>query len=146
MLFLSIHPEFVDKIFAGEKRVELRRRKPRLQGGDLVAIYATSPRCELVGLARVAGIQQGTPGNLWRAVKDDAAVDRQQYDSYFQGSEKAIGIELEDPVEFQHPTSLEQLRYAWPAFRPPQGFCYLDREQIKLIDGLRVSAVQNALD
>lgn len=136
MLLLSIHPEFADKIFAGEKRVELRRRKPRLRDGDRVAIYATSPRCELVGLALVAGIQQSTPGNLWRTVKDDAAVDRQQYDRYFEGSEKAIGIVLEEPVEFQNPAPLEQLRHAWPGFRPPQGFCYLSKEQTKLIDGL----------
>ena len=34
MLLLSIRPEFVEKIFAGEKRVELRRRRPRLQSGE----------------------------------------------------------------------------------------------------------------
>jgi predicted transcriptional regulator len=146
MLFLSIRPKFVAKIFAGRKRVELRRRKPRLQDGDLVAIYATAPRCELVGLARVVGIQQGTPGNLWRTVKADAAVNRQEYDSYFEGSERAIGIVLEEPVEFQNPAPLEQLRDAWPGFRPPQGFCYLTPQQIELIDDLRDAAERRVLN
>jgi predicted transcriptional regulator len=137
MLFLSIRPQFVTKIFAGEKRVELRRRKPRLQDGDVVAIYATSPRCELVGLARVAGIRQDTPGSLWKSVKADAAVDRHQYDSYFEGSQRAIGIVLEHPVAFKKPAPLEHLRHAWPGFRPPQGFCYLTPQQATLIDELR---------
>jgi len=140
MLVLSIHPEYVEKIFAGEKRVELRRRRPRLKNGDLVAIYATSPRCELVGLVRVAGMRQGTPRDLWMVVRNDAAIDRQQYDRYFEGSQRAIGILLEDPVMFPRPAPLKELRFAWPSFRPPQGFCYLTGEQLKLINELRTSS------
>jgi len=140
MLLLSIHPEYVEKIFAGEKRVELRRRRPRLHSGDLVAIYATSPRCELVGLVRVAGIRQSTPRDLWVVVQSDAAIDQQQYDRYFEGSQRAIGILLEDPVMFRRPAPLKELRFVWPSFRPPQGFCYLSGEQMQLINELRSSS------
>ena len=139
MLLLSVHPEYVERIFAGEKRVELRRRRPRLQHGDLVAIYATSPRCELVGLVRVGGIRQSTPRDLWTVVQSDAAIDRQQYDRYFEGSQRAIGILLEDPLMFRRPAPLKELRCSWPSFRPPQGFCYLSGEQLELINELRSS-------
>jgi predicted transcriptional regulator len=137
MLLLSIRPEFVEKIFAGEKRVELRRRRPRLQTGDTIAIYATAPRCELVGLARVVGIRRSTPRGLWLSVRNDAGIDRHQYDRYFEGSENAIGIELEDPVEFNRPATLKELRFAWPGFHPPQGYRYLTTNETELIDQLR---------
>ncbi len=139
MLLLSIHPEFVEKIFAGEKRVELRRRKPRLQSGDMIAIYASSPRCELVGLARVVRIRRSTPRALWGSVRNDAGIDRQRYDSYFEGSEDAIGIVFEDPVRFERPATLKELRVAWPGFHPPQGYRYLNADEAALIDQLRGS-------
>jgi predicted transcriptional regulator len=137
MLLISIHPEFVDKIFAGEKRVELRRRRPKLKSGDLIAIYATAPRCELVGLARVVNLHESTPQGLWDVVANDAGVDRERYDRYFSGSTKAIGIVLENPVAFLCAPTLEQLRRTWPGFHPPQGFCYLNPEQTPFIDALR---------
>ncbi len=137
MLLISIHPEFVDKIFAGQKRVELRRRKSKLKSGELMVIYATSPRCELVGFARVVNVHEGTPTGLWDAVADDAAIDRRRYDAYFSGSTKAVAIVLEEPTAFTSPIALEELRQVWPGFHPPQGFNYLKPEQTPLIDQLR---------
>ncbi|MCL4202483.1 MAG: ASCH domain-containing protein [Pirellulaceae bacterium] len=137
MLLLSIRPEFVDKIFAGQKRVELRRRKPRLQSGDMIAVYATKPRCELVGIVRVVAVRQSTPCMLWMTVGSEAGIDRQQYDEYFAGSEAAIGIELADPVRFKRPATLQELRAVWPGFHPPQSYRYLNLDEAGLIEQLR---------
>jgi predicted transcriptional regulator len=137
VLLISIHPEFVEKIFAGQKRVEVRRRRPKLNNGDVIAIYATAPRCELVGLTRVVEVHESTPLELWDSVAADAAIDRGRYDRYFAGSKTAIGIVLEDPRPFPRPATLGDLRQIWPGFHPPQGFCYLKPEQTAFVDGLR---------
>lgn len=47
-IILSIHPEYVEKILAGEKTVELRRLLPR-QNVEKIYIYSTSPVKKIVG-------------------------------------------------------------------------------------------------
>jgi predicted transcriptional regulator len=133
MLFLSIHPLFVDKIFAGEKTIELRRRRPRSVAGDWIAIYATTPERKLRGIARVTEVRVGGVREMWPEARLQAAVTQKEYESYFTDCERAVGIVLADPVSFAEPVSLERLRELWPNFQPPQGFRYLDDEQVKVI-------------
>ena len=40
MILLSIHPRFAEAIFDGTKKVELRRRAPKLMAGDEVVVFA----------------------------------------------------------------------------------------------------------
>ena len=42
VMLLSIRPSHADNILAGLKRVELRRMKPHIVEGQLVALYALS--------------------------------------------------------------------------------------------------------
>lgn len=53
ILLLSIKPEYADKILAGKKTVELRRVRTRLEAGDLVLVYVTSPQQNLVASLEV---------------------------------------------------------------------------------------------
>ena len=51
VLLLSIHHKYTNMIFDGNKRVELRRVRPRhLNEGDLILVYATSPEKALLGV------------------------------------------------------------------------------------------------
>ena len=68
VLLLSIHEKYADKIFDGCKTVELRRLKTRLNMGDLVIVYVTSPRKEIVGILEVAKVVALPPDLLWKAV------------------------------------------------------------------------------
>lgn len=133
MLFLSIHPEYVRLILSGQKTVELRRRKPRCVPGDWVAVYSTTPERCLRGIAQVKDVRVGSVRDMWLRVREHAGVSRSEYDEYFAGSKQAIGIQLTNPITLLAPISLSELRNEWPDFQPPQGFRYLDEEQIKFI-------------
>jgi predicted transcriptional regulator len=136
MLFLSIHPRFVDKILSGKKTIELRRRRPRSVAGDWIVIYATTPERQLRGIARVTEVRVGGVRDMWPEARLQAGVTKKEYESYFSNCERAVGIVLADPVSFDEPVSLERLRELWPNFQPPQGFRYLDDVQVKVIKSL----------
>lgn len=53
---MSIRPEYAEKVFSGDKQIELRRQRPQLEAGDIVVVYVTSPLCEVAGAFSVAGI------------------------------------------------------------------------------------------
>ena len=125
MLLLSVHPTYVDLIFAGTKRVELRRRKPRVHPRDRVAIYASSPVMSLIGVIRVAEVRVAAPAILWEDVKEIAGLKRESYCRYFENSSHAVGIMIAGTQRFRSPVPLCDLRKWWPGFHPPQQFRYL---------------------
>ncbi|MGV2336853.1 MAG UNVERIFIED_CONTAM: ASCH domain-containing protein [Planctomycetaceae bacterium] len=92
MLFLSIHPRFLDRILTGEKTVELRRQRPRDVTGQQVVLYATTPEKQLKGIARVTEIRSLPPQTLWPVVQHQACVTQAEYQRYFEGSDQAVGI------------------------------------------------------
>ncbi|TWU06298.1 ASCH domain-containing protein [Stieleria varia] len=133
MLFLSIHPKHVQAIVEGRKTVELRKRKPSIEPGSMVVIYATTPKCEVVAVAAVGAIQVGKPSEIWRECGELAAVSARVFDDYFYGAEKAVGIHLSNIGVFKTPVSLPELRRRWDGFQPPQQYRYLNPSQQKFI-------------
>ncbi len=133
MLFLSIHPEFVLAIVEGKKTVELRKRRPSAELGSIVAIYATTPRCEVVATATLSRVDFDAPEVLWRRVRNSASVTKAQYDSYYMNSDLAVGLHLDNVLVLNRPILLAELRSEWKQFQPPQQFRYLDSNQQRLI-------------
>jgi predicted transcriptional regulator len=125
-LLLSIHPHYADGILAGVKRVELRRRLPRIAAGDAVVIYATVPTTAVVGFFTVESVERLPLGPLWRRVRDVAGVTRAEYLAYFDGLVEGVAIFVRKAQRLSQPLPLRQLRALWPGFHPPQGFRYLD--------------------
>lgn len=132
-LLLSIRPRFAEGILAGVKRVELRRRLPRVGPQDTVLIYATVPTMAVIGFFVVEGLVRLPLGPLWRRVRDIAGVTRAEYLDYFDGLTEGVGIFIGEIQRFSRPLSLAELRLLWPGFQPPQGFRYLDNEALDLL-------------
>ena len=44
-VLVSIHPKYCDLIFSGDKRVELRKTKPKVEPPFKVYVYQTYPKC-----------------------------------------------------------------------------------------------------
>ena len=133
MLLLSIKPKYVEKILSGDKRVELRRRKPRSQPGDWLAIYESAPTMALVAVTQITEVRANSPQYLWRSVGPISGVTKKEFDDYFTGTDQAVGIMIEVPTELHSPIPLSDLRTAWPRFNPPQGFLYLSDEQQRFV-------------
>ncbi len=63
-IILSINPEFVQKIFSGEKKFEFRTLLPK-KSIKKVIIYATYPISKVVGEFDVAKVLEMEPQKLW---------------------------------------------------------------------------------
>jgi predicted transcriptional regulator len=127
-LVLSIKPEYSNKIVAGEKTVELRRRFPTtLQPGTIVLIYATSPTRALIGLAEIAGVLQGPISVIWKKFASEACIKRTDFDSYFTGAEIGFAIKLRGARPLRRVLELQEFRDRFQ-FEPPQFYLYAPPE------------------
>ena len=131
LLILSIKPRFAHMILRGEKTIELRRRSPRCLTEFWIALYATTPEKAMIGVVRGSEVLVTTPDDLWELVKGGCALEREEYRRYYEGTNRAVGIRLAEPISFSTPVKLDRLRYSWPEFKPPQSFAYLTSEQIQ---------------
>lgn len=134
-LLLSIRPGFADLIFAGEKSVELRRVRPKVESGDVVLVYVTSPIMALAGAFSVSQVFSGSPDTLWRKVGSHSGLSRFDYREYFDGCETAYGIGVEKSWRFSYPVALDELRQRLPGFLPPQSYWYLPSELLQILIG-----------
>jgi predicted transcriptional regulator len=124
-ILLSVQPRYAKKIFEGKKKVELRRIRPNVQHGDLVIIYASSPVMAVMGSFSVDHVMMKHPRDLWPFVEQKACISREEFNRYYRGSRFGVAIFLSDARPVNKPLRLEEIREAWPNFRPPQGFRYL---------------------
>lgn len=129
-LFVSIKPEFTEKILSKEKSIELRKVRPHVVSGDYVIIYASSPVMGVVGIARVKHIIEMKPSELWEKYSTRLGIDKQRFDDYYNGLSRAVGIELDSVRPLSSPISLTELRGVDPSFHPPQIYRYVTSEQI----------------
>lgn len=123
-LLLSLKPRFAEAIFEGRKTVELRRVPPRVGPGDLVFVYVTSPRCLLEGAFEVSRVLHGSPGGLWKAVREHCGLAKAEYRTYFSAARRAYGIVIRRSWRLDSPVDMAFLRAQ--DIRPPQGYRYLD--------------------
>ena len=136
-LLLSIRPPFADAIFAGSKRVELRRTRPKVRPGDLVLVYVTSPHQELRGVLRVVRVEEAEPAEFWPQVREDAGIGKEHFDAYFAGASNAFGIHFDAVHPFSQPVTAGELREGgWPHFQAPQSYRYLRTDEIELLGSL----------
>lgn len=119
-ILLSIKPEFVARIFSGDKIFEFRKVIPTAQV-DKIYIYATRPICAVVGCATVSGIISGAPQDVWNKTKKYAGIGRDFFDSYFSGRPQAYAYCLDNVIKYNVPCSLSEFGIS----AAPQNFVYI---------------------
>lgn len=120
-ILLAIKPEFVARIFSGDKKFEFRKIIPCAHV-DKIFIYATRPICAVVGYVSVSGMLSDRPDNLWNKTEKYAGIEREFFNSYFSGCSMAHAFCLGDVVKYPVARSLSEfgIRTA------PQNFVYLN--------------------
>ncbi|CAC5345733.1 MULTISPECIES: ASCH domain-containing protein [Planktothrix] len=140
ILLLSIKPEYADKILAGKKTVELRRVRTRLEAGDLVLVYVTSPQQNLVASLEVERvITENLPQKkkyFWEQVKDKAGITDQDFKQYYQGASLGVAIFFSSINIFDKPIELTTLKKKLPTINPPQSYRYITDYEFKVITNL----------
>jgi predicted transcriptional regulator len=129
---ISIHPEYAEKIFAGEKKFEFRRRWTS-RSVETLFIYATAPVQRIVGFAKIARVTQGTPTQLWRLTHQvNGGFSKSKLFAYFGSSKTGVAIELSKVTPM--PSGIDPRLCLGRGFRPPQSFRYLNEKEILQIN------------
>jgi predicted transcriptional regulator len=124
---ISVRPVWASAFFLSHnpKSIELRKSNfgASLKPGDTIAIYATVPTAELLGIVRVLKRESLAIDRLWRESQQGqlAKVSRQQFDAYYVNQSSGVGVWVGAAELFPSPIALSKLRQNWgPRWQPPQ--------------------------
>ena len=130
---LSIRPQYSEKILAGCKTVELRRRFPvSAPTGTLAYIYSTSPVRAMVGVAEIKDVLKLPVSQIWAEFEETAFIDRSNFDKYFEGVDFGFALLFNEVRAFSRPIPLAELREQF-GFEPPQSYLYAKRDLRKAL-------------
>ena len=113
-ILLSIKPEYVDRILAGTKKYEYRKRLARSDSSVLL-VYSTSPVMKVVAKVEILGTICAAPSTLWEQTKSNAGISRKKYREYFHGCKTEIFDPPRDLLDYNITLA-------------PQSFSYVDIE------------------
>ena len=124
-ILISLASRYAEKIFAGEKRVEFRRRTMRVAPGATVWIYVKLPVGSIIGRARIEAVHASSPAALWRRFGLVSGLSKEEFFRYFKGVEQGFALVLDGARRLRRSLSLKSLRAAVHGFNPPQFFTKL---------------------
>lgn len=136
-LFIAVKPEYANKLISGQKDIELRKVRPHVQQGDYVIIYASAPVKAVIGLGKIKNIIECSPNEMWVKHSIRLGITQQDFNTYYIGHKKSIGIEFEmiKPIA---PIGLEELKKVDSNFHPPQIYRYVTNEEIAFVLSQRI--------
>lgn len=136
-LLLSLKPLYADRVFEGLKTVELRRRIASHITNRDVFVYVSSPIMELRGGFRAGDFWYGTPEEIWSKVSEFARVNKQDFDTYFEGQTVAYAFEITEVWESPNPVHLNALRNQFPNFVVPQSWRYVRNDETEFFEKIK---------
>jgi len=138
---ISVRPVWASAFFLSHnpKSIELRKSNfgASLKPGDTIAIYATVPTAELLGIVRVLKRESLAIDRLWRESQQGqlAKVSRQQFDAYYVNQSSGVGVWVGAAKLFPSSIALAQLRQNWgPRWQPPQQIQQLTDDRIMALN------------
>ncbi|WP_443739599.1 ASCH domain-containing protein [Treponema sp.] len=120
-ILLSIKPEYAEKIFAGIKTYEYRRKIFKDGSVKTVVVYVTSPIKKIIGEFSIEKVLSDTPQNIWKQTKDNSGITKEFYDKYFHNRDKAYAIKIKSVNKYKKPMELKDFYIS----SAPQSFIYL---------------------
>jgi predicted transcriptional regulator len=131
---VSIRPQYVARILAGQKTVELRRRFPEsVSVGTMAYIYSTSPVRAVVGCAKIKEVQRLTVADIWKEHADAACISRRDFYNYFSGTKFGFAILLGAVKAMRNQLTACELESQF-GIVPPQSYRYVTERFISLLD------------
>jgi predicted transcriptional regulator len=139
-VLFSIRPFYADKILAGQKTVELRRRFPEVgMSGSTAMIYCTSPVKAIVGSFRIRDVRKLSLSTLWRSHGGAACIAKDDFNEYFSGQDHGFAIILSGAKALNGRLSASDLEAEF-GIVPPQSYRYLTEECVALLNDGRLQA------
>lgn len=121
-VLLSINPEYVEKIFSGEKKYEFRRNIFKKQDIKSIVIYSTSPVKKVVGEFIIDEIIQDLPQKLWELAPENTGISEEKFYKYFANKEKGYAIKIGKLIRYKTMKNLQDFSIK----SAPQSFVYVN--------------------
>lgn len=121
-VLISIKPEFVEKIFSGEKQFEYRKSIFKRQNIDTIIIYETKPIGKIVGEIQFNEILVDTPQNIWNKTKEKSGISEKFFFEYFQNRNLAYAIKINKTIKYGKAINPKEEGLIFTA---PQSFRYI---------------------
>jgi predicted transcriptional regulator len=131
-IVISVHRKFVERIIAGEKAAELRRRAPRIHPGCRVWIYTKAPDAMISVCVTVDRLVKGAPREIWRTHQTDLGVSYEEFMAYFGNAETGCAIFFKKVEDVWPGVALSEIRSRSKGFHPPQFFKRLEEDSPEL--------------
>ena len=126
---LSIHPEYVELMAAGKKKVEFRRTR-FLRRLTHVVVYSTSPEKRLAGYFEVEGVEIDSPESISRKYVDKGGISSERLSRYMKDATHAAAITIGNFHSFSKKINLDDIG----VLSPPRSFRYLDHNILEILE------------
>jgi predicted transcriptional regulator len=126
-LLFSMRPEYAERVFAGKKQVEIRRKFSEKWLGCKVVVYGTQPLAALMGEVTVSGVTAGSPDGIWKRFGGRTGCSHDEFAEYVGNAAQVYAIELNDATPYLCPLSTYEIAKMINVdeLRPPQSFLEL---------------------
>src|SRR3954468_6995405 len=111
----------------GSKRVELRRRAPKVDPLTRVWIYDKAPTASVRALAVLSSIETLPPEQLWDRHENDLGLSKKEFGGYVQGAPTVSALIFDHVHKLREPVGLNALRALSGGFHPPQFYLKVKR-------------------
>ncbi|AZO94552.1 ASCH domain-containing protein [Halocella sp. SP3-1] len=125
-VLLSIKPEYAQKIFAGEKKYEYRKRIFKRNDVDMIVVYVTKPVGKVVGEFEIAEILEDDPITIWENTKEYSGIAKDDYIEYFRDNDRGFALSIKNTITYQKSLELNEVDSNIKC--APQSFMYIKGE------------------
>jgi predicted transcriptional regulator len=138
-ILVSIRPNYADKIIAGHKTVELRRRFPADVTGAAALIYSSSPIRAVIATVRIKQVLKLPVARIWKQHGPAACISKRAFDAYFRDLKLGFAILFDELRPLANQLSADEL-IAQFGIVPPQSYRYVTGECVALVNDERLQA------
>lgn len=94
---LAIYRKYAERIFAGDKHFEFRKRRPDwLKAGTRMILFSADEPKTILGGFTVAGVWHGAPKAMWKRTSSHAGIDRESFFRYYEGLSGAYAFRISE--------------------------------------------------
>ena len=124
-VLMSIKPEYVNKIFSGEKKYEYRKRicKEKI---DRIIVYSTFPIQKVVGELKIKQVLYDKKNNIWNKTNRYGGITKNKYDKYYENCDYAVAYEIEKAILYDKQKDLKDFNVR----TAPQSYVYITNKGV----------------
>lgn len=120
-ILMSIKPEYVKKIFAGEKKYEYRKIKCKNSPNKII-VYASFPIKKIVGELIIEEVLYDKKDVIWEKTNMYGGISQKKYDEYFKNKEHAVAYKIKEYIKYDPVRELKD----YDVLSAPQSYIYIN--------------------